>query len=38
MEKGFNYVSPEVGIILFNSKDVIATSDGILDPEEDIWH
>ncbi len=37
MEKGFNYVSPEVEIILFNSKDIITLSDGVLDPNEDLW-
>ena len=38
MKKAFDYVSPEVEVILFDSKDVIVTSGGgTLDPEEDIW-
>lgn len=38
MEKTLDYVSPRVEVILFDSKDVIATSGGgIFDKGEDVW-
>ena len=38
MKKVFDYVSPELDIILLDSKDIIATSGGTgtLDPDGDV--